>query len=115
MKRSLAVGFLMVLFSLSMHAAQSSARMLLSGPVQVGATTLPAGDCKVSWTGSGPDVQLTLVAAGQKSVTVTAHLVEKKSASRSLTTNTVKGVEVLQEIVLEKETFVLAPTQGSGN
>ena len=115
MKRSLAVGFLMVLFSLSMHAAQSSVKVLLSTPVQVGATTLPEGDCKVTWTGSGPDVQLTLEAGRQKPVTVTAHLVEKKSNSRSVTTNEVGGVQVLEQIVLEKMTLVLAPAQGSGN
>jgi hypothetical protein len=114
MKRFMMLGFLTVLFSLSLHAAQNVSKVVFHTPTQVGSTTIPAGDYKLTWTGNGPDVQLTLEAHGQKPVTVPARLVEVKSANRSLETNTVNGVEVLQKIVFEKMTLVLSTGQGSG-
>ena len=115
MKRSLALGFLMVLFSLSMHAATNSQKVFLSGPIQVGATTLPAGDCKLTWTGSGADAQLTFQVSGQKPVTMPVEAIEKKSTYHAVQTNKVNGVEVLQTVILEKVTFNLKPAPVSGN
>ena len=115
MKRFLMLAFLTVLFSLSLQAAQNPPKVVLPAPVRVGSTILPAGDCKVTWTGSGPDVQLTLEVRGQKPVTVPARLTEVKNSQRSLQTNTVNGVEVLQKILLDKVTLDLGTGQSSGN
>jgi hypothetical protein len=115
MKRSLALGFLIALFSLSVHAATNSQKVILSGPIQVGTATLPAGDCKLTWTGTGANAQLTLQARGQKPVTVAVDAVEKKSTYHAVQTNKVNGVEVLQSIILEKVTFDLKPAPVSGN
>jgi hypothetical protein len=114
MKRFMMLGFLTVLFSLSLHAAQNASNVTFHSPMQVGSTTLPAGDYKATWTGNGPDVQVTLDAHGQKPVTVPARLVAVKSSNRSLEINTVNGVDILQKIVLEKLTLVLSTGTTSG-
>jgi hypothetical protein len=117
MNRFLMLGFLTVLFSLSLHAAQNASKVTFLTPLQVGTTTLPAGDYKATWTGNGPDVQLTLEVLdvrGQKPVTVPAHLVVVKSSSRSVETNTVNGKNTLQKIILKEITLVLSPAGASG-
>jgi len=114
MKRFMMLGFLTVLFSVSLHAAQNASNVTFHSPMQVGSTTLPAGEYKATWTGSGPDVQLTIETRGQKSVTVPARLDTVKSSYRSLETNDVNGVTVLQKIVLEKLTLVLSAGKSSG-
>jgi len=115
MKRSLAFGFLMVLFSLSLHAAQNSQKVFLTAPTRVGAATLPAGECKLTWAGSGADVQLTFAVKGQNPVTVPAEVVEKKSGVHAMETSTVNGVDVLHAVILDKVTFVLRSSSVSGN
>jgi len=114
MKRFMMLGFLTVLFSLSLHAAQNTSNVVFHAPIQVGSTTLPAGDYKATWTGNGADVQVTLDARGQKPVTVPARLVAVKSSNRSLEINTVNGVDILQKIVFEKLTLVLSSGQAAG-
>ena len=115
MKRIFALVFLMVLCSLSLHAAQNSLKVTLAAPTKVGTSTLPVGEVKISWAVSGSDAQLTFQPAGQKAVTVAAQVQDVKSYNHSLQTGTVKGENVLQSVILEKMTFVLAPGQISGN
>ncbi len=103
-----------VLFSLSLHAAQNASTVTFHSPMQVGSTTLPAGEYKATWTGNGPDVQVTIERHGQTPVTVPAQLVVVKSANRSLETNDVNGATVLQKIVFEKLTLVLSAGKASG-
>jgi len=114
MKRIFAFGFLMVLFSVSLHAAVSSLNVTLAAPTRVGTATLPAGDCKITWVVNGTEAQLTFQSSGQKPVTLPAQVVEAKSFSDELQTSTVKGVDVIQSVILKKTTFVLHPSQASG-
>jgi hypothetical protein len=115
MKRIFALVFLMVLCSLSLHAAQNSLKVTLAAPTKVGTATLPVGAVKISWVVSGADAQLTFQPEGQKAVTVPAQVVEQKSFNHALQTGNVKGVETLESVILEKMTFVLAPTPATGN
>ena len=115
MKRIFALVFLMVLCSLSLHAAQNSLKVTLAAPTKVGTATLPVGDCKITWVVSGAEAQLTFQTPGQKPLTVPAQVVDAKSFNHALQTDTVKGENVLQSVILEKMTFVLAPGQISGN
>ena len=48
----------------------------ISSPAQVNGTNLPAGDYSVKWTGSGPDVQLTISRNGRSVATVPARIVQ---------------------------------------
>ena len=59
-------------------AASKSETVVLSAPVAVGSTILATGDCKVSYSGDGPDVQVTFAERGVAPVTVPATLVKEK-------------------------------------
>lgn len=48
-------------------ASENSKKVTIATPVQVGSTTLQPGDYNVSWTGSGPSVNVTF-AKGKKQV-----------------------------------------------
>ena len=115
MKRIFALVFLMVLCSLSLHAAQNSLKVTLAAPTKVGTVTLPVGECKISWVVTGSEAQLTFQSAGQKPLTVPAHVKDVKSYNHALQTDSVKGVDVLQSVIMEKMTFDLALSQISGN
>jgi hypothetical protein len=115
MKRIFALVFMMALCSLSLHAAQNSLKVTLAAPTKVGNATLPVGEVKISWVRSGAEAQLTFQPEGQKAVTVPAQVLEQKSYNHALQTDTVKGENVLQSVILEKMTFVLAPTPATGN
>jgi hypothetical protein len=115
MKR-IGVGLLAVLFSLSAYAAKNSQTVVLTEAVQVGSTQLPAGPVKVSWTGTGSNAQVTLVANKKSPITFPAQVVDEKHPEVSVTTDNINGVKVLQEVNLENVKLVLrtAPT-AAGN
>jgi len=115
MKRIFALVFLMVLCSLSLHAAQNTLKVTLAAPTKVGNATLPVGEVKISWVLNGAEAQITFQPEGQKAVTVSAQVQDVKSFNHALQTDTVKGENVLQSVITEKKTFVLAPTPATGN
>jgi len=116
LKRSLAIGFLMLTSSFSLYAAKNTQTVVFPTAVQVGAANLPAGEYKATWTGTGAELQLTIDAKGQKAVTVPAHSVQQKNFyNGSITTGTVNGKQVLQTIMLEKSTIVIDAPKVSGN
>jgi hypothetical protein len=115
MKRFFALGFMMVLFSLSLHAAESSLKATLMAPTKVGTSTLPAGDCKITWVVNGAAAQVTFRITGQKPITFPAQVVEEKSDTDGLGISNVKGVQVLQSIALKNMKFVLSASEGAGN
>jgi hypothetical protein len=118
MKR-LGVAFLALAFTFSAYAAKNSTTVNLTGPVQVGSATLPAGPVKVTWTGTGSDAQLTLAPYGKTPVTVPAQVVAVKNGTAAVQTIEVKGVQYLQEIELDNLTLVVrnapGPAVSSGN
>jgi hypothetical protein len=115
MKRFFAIGFLMVIISLSSQAAENSYKVTLASPTKVGTTTLPAGDCKITWVVNGAAAQVTFKSSDQKPVTLSAQVVEGKSATHELGIGTVKGEAVLQSVILLDRTFVFSSGEGSGN
>ncbi len=114
MKR--AFGYALILASLSVpaFAASNSQNLTLNTPVKVGTTELPAGDYKVSWTGTGSAVQVTFAQKGKSPVTVPAQAVEQKNGHVGTLTNEVGGVNVLKAIQLNKLTLNLAGATASG-
>ncbi|HWG19325.1 MAG TPA: hypothetical protein VG225_02270 [Terracidiphilus sp.] len=117
MKRLLGYAILLAAFSVPAFAAKNSQSVTLSTPVTVGATQLPAGDYKVSWTGTGSSVQVTLEQKGTQhpaTVTVAAKLVEAKNAHVQLTTSTQAGVNTLQTIDLNHVSLVFGSAPSSG-
>jgi hypothetical protein len=104
------VGLLAILFSFSAYAAKNSQTVVLTEPVNVGSVQLPAGPLKVTWTGTGSNAQLTLAPKqkGKAPITVPAQVLDQKHPENSISTATINGTEVLQEVQLSDVTLVLS-------
>jgi hypothetical protein len=111
MKRSFVAMLLVVLFTFPLFAAGNSKVLTLNQSVQVGSVQLPAGNCKVTWTGTGSDVQLTLTSKGNKSVTVPAQMTEEKFRQTGVSVREVNGVKVLDEFQFDNLRFAIHPPQ----
>lgn len=107
MKRFFGFALMLVLLSAPAFASSNSQTVNFTGAVTLGSSHLVAGDCKVTWTGAGPDVQVTLTQKGQAPVTVSAKLVKAKNGHKAITTDSKGGVDVLQTIELDNLTLVL--------
>ena len=114
MKRCFAFALMLGLLSVPAFAAKNSQNVSITDPVKVGSTQLPAGDYKVSWTGTGSNVQVTIAEKGKASVTVPAKIVEAKNGHVALLTNTVSGASVLESIQLDNLSIVLTSATASG-
>lgn len=115
MKRFFGFALMLVLVSAPAFASQNSQTVNFAGAVTVGHARFAAGDCKITWTGAGPDVQVTLEQKGKAPVTVSAKLIKANNGFKAITTDTKAGVDVLQAIELDKLTLVLSSTPVSGN
>lgn len=117
MKRILGCALFLGLFSIPGFAASNSKSVTLPENLTVGAKQLPAGDYKVSWTGSGSSVQVTFVQKGAYhplTETIPAKVVDVQNGHTGLTIENKNGVSMLQVIQLNKINLVLgdAPAQG---
>jgi hypothetical protein len=115
MKRFFAFAIMMVACSLSLHAAETSLKATLLAPTKVGTSTLPAGDCKITWVVNGAAAQVTFRFTGLKPITFAAQVVEEKNDTDGLEISTVKGVQTLESVALKNMKFVLSPGEGAGN
>jgi hypothetical protein len=114
MKRFFGFALMLALISVPAFAAKNSQGLNLASSVKVGTTQLAAGDYKVSWTGTGSAVQVTIEQKGKASVTVPAKLVDAKNGRVGVITNTVGGVDVLQTIQLKDANLVLTGATAQG-
>jgi hypothetical protein len=114
MKRFFGFALMLALVSVPAFAAKNSQNVSITDPVKVGSTQLPAGDYKVSWTGTGSNVQVTIAEKGKASVTVPAKIVEAKNGHIALLTNTVGGTSVLETIQLNNLSIVFTAGTASG-
>lgn len=114
MNRLFASAVLLASLSIPAFAAKNSQTINLADSVKVGSTQLDAGSYKVSWTGTAPNVQVTIEARGKAPVTVPAKLVEAKNGHVAVLTNTVGGASVLESIQLNHETLVLSNAGTTG-
>lgn len=112
MKRLL-VSALMVALATAPAFAAKSQSVNLAQAVKVGTTEIPAGECKVSWTGTGDSVQVTLANNG-KTVTVPAKLVAEKHDHKGYVVNRVGGSDQLQTIQLNNVSLQLETPAASG-
>lgn len=116
MKRIFGTALLLALFALPSFAANKPQAVTFVHTVQVGSTQLPAGDYKVSWTGTGKDVQVTIEAKGKPSVTAKAVLVNAKHDFTSVLTTSVNGTQVLDGIDFSNVSLTIQNTSAiSGN
>jgi curli biogenesis system outer membrane secretion channel CsgG len=107
MKRLFGYIIVCALLAVPAFAAKNSQTVTIPTAVQVGSTALPAGDYKVSWTGSADSAQVTLAKKGVAPVTVPAKVVEQKNDHSGVSTGTQEGKQVLQTILLSDVKLVL--------
>jgi hypothetical protein len=113
MKRFVGFAAVLALLSAPAFAAKNSSKVVLSEPVTVGTTQLPAAEYNVTWTATGSSAQVTL-ANGKSTVTVPAKVVDQKNALNSVLTSTKGGTNVLEGINLNKVTLVFTSSPNSG-
>jgi hypothetical protein len=114
MKRFFGFAMILAFLSVPVFAANNSQTVKIPAAVKVGSTQIPAGDCKVTWTSSGSNVQVSLIEKGKTLVTVPAKIVEQKHNLNGITTNTEGGAEVLVTINLSNISLVLGSEPVSG-
>ena len=107
MKRIFGFVLACAILSIPALAASNSQTVNLPHAVQVGSSQLPAGDYKVTWTGSGDSAQVTLTKKGVQPVTVPAKVVKQKNDHTGVTTSSKGDKEVLQVILLGNVSLIL--------
>lgn len=113
MKRFLGYAAILALVSAPAFAAKNSENVTFAHAVTVGTTQLPAAQYKVTWTGTGSNVQVTLT-HGKSVVTLPAKLVEQKNGMVSVQTNSKDGATILQGINLSNVTLEFTSGPASG-
>ena len=83
MKRLFGYALMLALTAAPALAAKNSQSLNFASPVKVGTTEIPAGDVKVTWTGTGDNVQVTLAENG-KTLTIPAKVVDEKHHTRDM-------------------------------
>jgi hypothetical protein len=79
--KSLMLGLALLLASSAFAATKAS--LQLNNPVLVNGTTLKAGDYKVQWDGSGPNVELSILQGKNVVAKVPAHVVDLPAVAPS--------------------------------
>jgi len=116
MKRFATLILLSTLIATAAFASENgSGKIRLDSSVKVGTTELPAGDYKVTWTGSGANTEVTLT-QGKTKVTAPAQVVDVRRNNDAISTKSENGSRVLTEIQFQKQTLVLqnAPSPITG-
>lgn len=72
--KSLVLGLALLLASIAFAATK--ANLQLNHPVTINGTTLKAGDYKVQWEGSGPNVELSILQGKNVVAKASAHVVD---------------------------------------
>jgi hypothetical protein len=106
MKRFLSLLTVLSMVTIAAIAADAgSGSVKLDSTVKVGSQELPAGNYKVTWTGSGDNAQVTFK-QGKTSVTAPAQVVDAKHAKDAYATKSENGARVLTEIQLRDKSLV---------
>lgn len=117
MKRIVSYAFMLALLSAPAFAEKNSQSLSIPEAVSVGSTQLPAGEYKVTWTGTGNDVKVTLQ---QKDTsrpavgTFNAKMVDDKHVHNGYTVSRQNGVDQLEAIQLSKFSLVVGGSTSAG-
>lgn len=117
MKRLSYCALILALLSAPAFAAKNTQTVNFPDAVKVGASQLPAGDYKVSWDGTGSNVQVTLEQKGvhhPATATVTAKVEQSKNNHNGFILNSQGGANTIETMQFTKYnlTFTPAPAQG---
>jgi hypothetical protein len=113
MKRFLGIALTLALLAAPAFAGKRNPTVTIPETVQVGSTTIPAGDYKITWTGSGPSVQVTLLQKEKTVATFSARAITGKNIA-GVSTDKQGGVVILQAIQLNDLSLVLEDSTHSG-
>jgi hypothetical protein len=113
MKRLFGYALMLTLMAAPALAAKNSQSLNISSPVKVGTTNLPAGDYRVTWNGTGENVQVTIEENG-KTLTVPAKLVGEKHIHKGYVVSRVDGADQLQTIQLKDVSLQFESATASG-
>ena len=113
MKRLFGYALMLTLMAAPAFAAKNSQSLNFASPVKVGTTEIPAGDCKITWNGTGDNVQVTIAESG-KTLTVPAKLVAEKHTHKGYVVSRVAGTDQLQTIQLSNVSLQLEGATASG-
>ncbi|HEY2146694.1 MAG TPA: hypothetical protein VGH32_02075 [Pirellulales bacterium] len=117
MKRLSYCALILALLSAPAFAAKNSQSVNFPDAITVGSTQLPAGDYKVSWDGTGANVQVTLEQKGVShpaTATVAAKVVEQKNNRNGYLVDSKGGVNMLETLQFSKFDVVLAGASAHG-
>jgi hypothetical protein len=106
MKHSFGFVLMLVLFAAPAFAGNKPSTVVIPMSVQVGSTQLPAGQYKLTWTGSGSNVQASLSEDKKTVATFSAKMVESKN-SAGVETGIQGGATVLNVINTGKYSLIL--------
>lgn len=97
---------LMALLSLTAWAADGGkAKITLNEPATVGTTKLAAGEYKMTWQGTGPNVEVTFSQGKKTLVTVPAQVVQERSGYNSPVVRFNNQTDTLLGVALPKLSF----------
>lgn len=113
MKRSLGFALMLILFAVPAFAGNRTPTVDIPMDVQVGSTQIPAGQYQLTWTGSEPNVQATLLQNKKTVVTFSAKMVEGKNIS-GVETDTEGATTILNAINTGKFRLTLDGSSQSG-
>ena len=115
MKRLVGFASMLLLASAPLFAAGNKPQnVIIPENVAVGSTNVPAGAYKLAYTGTGPEVQVTLTQKGKTVVTFAAKALDAKNANPGVGIYTNSGVANLQTIFLEKVSFEVVGAPHAG-
>jgi hypothetical protein len=111
--KSLVVGFALVLVSSALAATKGN--LELQSPTVVNGTQLKAGDYKLEWDGTGPDVQVSFLQGRKVVAKVPAKVVElkTKAAANSAIISNADGKPSLEGVHFAGKTTALELPQSS--
>jgi len=109
------LALLAMLFPGTLMAARDTQTIYLATPVRAGNGQLSRGICEVSWNAaSGSRVRLTIRTEDDKTLTVSARMVEGKQETTGVVTSVINGVTYLQELHTRNARFLIQNrTEGS--
>lgn len=110
---SLVVGLALVLASSAFAATKGN--LELQSPTMVNGTQLKAGDYKVEWDGTGPDVEISILQGKKVVAKVPAKIVELKTkaeANSTIVNNGTDGTATLAGVHFAGKTTALELPQG---
>lgn len=116
MKRFSVILTMVALLSATALAAKNSQTVAVPSAVKAGSAILVPGDYNVTWTGSGPDVQVTFAQGKKVVITLPAKLVEQSNkAGGEVDTESQNGAEILKAIRTRTMTLIFSNPPSSGN